>query len=535
MHHSRSIPLVLFLLSVGIILIILHIVLKSDEAVPAGDSVWQITLSATVKQGKDKSDLHMAIPQDSANIHIASVTFEHPNFNLKRVTQKKRNQREIIATPTKAGEITFSAEYKVHVSNAKRWQDAFNKPVNLSPESLLQYLSTPSGLSMEDVEISGILKDLHDVSDNSESLTRNIFTYVNQEIISDSSSVFESSEKILESRRANAVGKARLMVLLSRISNIPARIVTGVIVKEMLDMHEHYWVEVYLNKRWVSFDPTIGLEKDLPPNYLKLTVDSDLIAFLDDGTPVEVTIDSIQVPTPAGLLGTGDRKVFDILDLSRLSLSTQFMLATLLLLPIGALITSFFRQMIGILTYGTFTPSLLAMATIHAEWLTVIVVVLIVIAVGFGSRTALPEKMARVPRLSIILTIVAIGMVFSISIMDYYQLNPNPAVILLPIIVLTGMVDRFYATTDESGILAALYRLVWTFIVTAFCFIVFIIEPIQQLVLSYPEIHFFTIALILLISIYKGKKLCSLPYCQWLRGPLPRSDLKKNAKEISTD
>ena len=68
----------------------------------------------------------------------------------------------------------------------------------------------------------------------------------------------------------------------------------------------------------------------------------------------------------------------------------------------------------------------------------------------------MPEKMTRVPRLSIILTIVAVGMVFSISIMDYYKLNPNPAVILLPIIVLTNLVDRFYKTTDEGGIIAAL-------------------------------------------------------------------------------
>ena len=131
----------------------------------------------------------------------------------------------------------------------------------------------------------------------------------------------------------------------------------------------------------------------------------------------------------------------------------------------------------------------------------------------------MPSHMTRRPRLSIILTIVAIGMGFSVSIMEYFQLNPNPSIILLPIIILTNLVDRFYSTTDEHGFAASIYRLIWTFIVTAICFSVFIIEPLKHLVLNYPEIHFFTLAFILLISAYKGKKLSSLRYGKWLREP----------------
>lgn len=519
MNNNKSISLVLPLVILGIIILVLRIALKSDEAVPAGDTVWQISISATIKQEKNRSDLHMAIPLDSANIRINNMGLEHPDFTLKRIIQKRKNQREIVAAQTTSGEATFTAEYKTHVSETRRWQDTFGKAAVLKPESRLNYLSISSDIDLDDKVLAGLLKKLQSESTNQQSLVENIFELVHQKIISDSSTEYESEENTLKLRRANTLGKAKLMLLLCRASNIPARLVTGIIVREMLDLDEHFWIEVYLDKRWVAYDPTIGFEKDLPPNYLRLNVDSDQVAYLADGTPINVTIDSIQLPTPAGLLGTGEKKLFDILDLKRLPISTQFLLSTLLLLPIGALITSVFRQIIGISTYGTFTPSLLAMAIIHSEWFTVIIVILIVIAVGFGSRSVMPEKMSRVPRLSIILTIVAIGMVFSISIMEYFQLNPNPAAVLLPIIVLTNMVDRFYATTDENGIVSAIYRLIWTFIVTAICFSVFVIELLQQLVLGYPEIHFITLAVILLLSDYKGKKLSSLPYWSWLREP----------------
>ena len=58
-----------------------------------------------------------------------------------------------------------------------------------------------------------------------------------------------------------------------------------------------------------------------------------------------------------------------IVDLTRMSTGMQELLAVLLLLPIGALITVFFRNLIGVNTFGTFSPCLYALSFVYADWL----------------------------------------------------------------------------------------------------------------------------------------------------------------------
>lgn len=215
------------------------------------------------------------------------------------------------------------------------------------------------------------------------------------------------------------------------------------------------------------------------------------------------------------------KRFVDMFDLARLPVTTQFLLSTLLLLPLGALVTVFFRNIIGVQTYGTFTSSLLALSMVYADWITVTVVVSLVTIVGIGGRSLLPKKISRVPRLSVVLTIVAIAMVFSVSLMDYYDLNPSPSVVLLPIIVMTGLVDRVYAISDEKGLAVAIYRLVWTCLVAVVCFMVFNIEVLRLSLVSYPETHFFTVSLILLFNTNKWKMLTDLDVFKWFREPKP--------------
>ena len=56
----------------------------------------------------------------------------------------------------------------------------------------------------------------------------------------------------------------------------------------------------------------------------------------------------------------------EILDLTRLSLDTRILLAALMLLPFGALLTALFNEVIGIRAYGVFTPTLLTILVLLA-------------------------------------------------------------------------------------------------------------------------------------------------------------------------
>ena len=207
----------------------------------------------------------------------------------------------------------------------------------------------------------------------------------------------------------------------------------------------------------------------------------------------------------------------------------------LLLLPFGVLITTIFRNLLGVRSYGTFTPTLRALAAVYADWVAAVVLLVIVIALAFTGRTAMPDKLSRIPRLAIMFTFVALSMTLGISLMDYFNLAANEHMVLLPIVILTSLIDRFYSTVDEDGIKLAIRRLIWTVVIGLFCYPALTMESIGGVLLAYPETHFITIAVILLISTYKGKQLSDFPLFSWIKEPVKKEKkTKTKSKEEST-
>ena len=80
----------------------------------------------------------------------------------------------------------------------------------------------------------------------------------------------------------------------------------------------------------------------------------------------------------------------------------------------------------------------------------------------------------------------------------------------LPLVILTMIVERFFITTQEDGTLVALQHLGGTLLVGACCFGVLRWEAIGRWVLAYPEVHFGTAAVLVLLGRYTGYQLLEL-------------------------
>ena len=175
-------------------------------------------------------------------------------------------------------------------------------------------------------------------------------------------------------------------------------------------------------------------------------------------------------------------------------------------------VTAFLRHVLGFDPYGTFTAPLLALAMVYAEMVITLVVASIVIFLALIGRSILPKTLPRSPRLSLIFTFVALAMVFSASIMDYFSIDQGGKIILLPTIILVAVVDRFYSYMDETSTHAALIRLAVTIGIALLCIPVLENRALGIFILTYPEFHLITAALVLMFSSYKGKKLTDHPY-----------------------
>jgi hypothetical protein len=186
-------------------------------------------------------------------------------------------------------------------------------------------------------------------------------------------------------------------------------------------------------------------------------------------------------------------------------------LSILLLLPLGALITAVFRNLIGIETFGTFTPALLALSFVYSDWRTGLVLLVVILGIGVAGRSLIEQlKLLMVPRLGLILTFVVLATVLAVSVLDHLGLTPSARAVVFPMVILTMIIERLHIRIQEEGLRNSLRLLAATFVVAACCFALLLWERLGRAVLTFPEGLLFVAAALVFIGRYSGYRLVEL-------------------------
>ena len=146
-------------------------------------------------------------------------------------------------------------------------------------------------------------------------------------------------------------------------------------------------------------------------------------------------------------------------------------------------------------------------------------VLVIVLLLGVVGRAVIPSELTRVARLAVVLTLVALGIGASASVMEYFEVDFGGQLVLLPIVILASLVDRFYTVFDEKGLHTAVVRLAWTLVLTALCIPIVQYEALGHTMVRYPELHLVTLAAILALNLHGRRRLSQLPGLAWLNWP----------------
>ena len=176
--------------------------------------------------------------------------------------------------------------------------------------------------------------------------------------------------------------------------------------------------------------------------------------------------------------------------------------------------------------------SLLALAAVFVDWMSAAITFSLVTLLGVVGRALLPDiGMSRVARLSIVFTLVAFLMALVVSMLSYYHPSLDTGIVLLPIVILTTLVDRVYTVTDEKGPRVALIRLGWTVLAAVLSVFVLMQEALGEWIVMYPEIHAITIAAIIILGRYNGPVIINQPGLKWLKEPVGKKTKKKGTEE----
>jgi 7 transmembrane helices usually fused to an inactive transglutaminase/Transglutaminase-like superfamily len=509
-RHREAILVALIMVFVGSVCMGLRIKYAYVPASGRGEAVWRLTYDISFPASKE-GRIYIAIPDNTPQRWILRESFSHQGIWMDVLRSRRTLEREAVIVPVVGyKQARFAAEFEVHFKPDAKLEPSAPK-TRLTAEETAHYLQNEGAIQLGSPLVADILNRLKSARSNKGKLLQDIFDHCSENILQGDENSPSDAAGTLQHGLGTALGQARAMVALCRSAKIPARLVTGFPLDSRAEARPHYWVEAFSKNVWRPYDVENGYSGTVPITFLPIRRDGIRIVRASGPVEYQAKYSIRRVPPHPTLTGLPVGRFWSIADLIRLPLGMQEVLSLLLLLPLGALVTAVFRNIIGIRTFGTFTPCLIALGFVRADWRTGAIVFFVVLGVGIFARLLLTKlQLLLVARLGIIVTLVVLCMVSAVSIMDYFGLTPSASAVLLPVVILTMMIERFNITAEEDGHPEALKVFAGTLVVAISCFFVLRIEGLGRLVLTFPEMLFIIAAALLLIGRYSGYRLTEL-------------------------
>jgi hypothetical protein len=181
------------------------------------------------------------------------------------------------------------------------------------------------------------------------------------------------------------------------------------------------------------------------------------------------------------------------------------------MIPLGALVVVFMRSLIGIPTFGTFMPILIALAFRETQLLWGIGLFCLIVGAGLLLRFYLNNlKLLLVARLAAVLTLVVMIMLAISLLSNELGLVQGFSIALFPIVIMTMVIERMSITWDETGPAEAFTQGFGSLAIAVLGFLVMNNIQLQYLIFVFPELLLIVLALCLIMGTYTGYRLNEL-------------------------
>ncbi|MBT8115936.1 MAG: UUP1 family membrane protein, partial [Arenicella sp.] len=317
------------------------------------------------------------------------------------------------------------------------------------------------------------------------------------------------------SQRDNPLKTAQVAKTLLAGARIPTRIAHGIELRgEPRSASIQAWLEVYNGDRWLYFDPLTANQFAAGDLLTWYYGDSALVS-VTNARRVETDfyiqrniVDSMAVAERrASALGSHAMEF----SLFNLPVRTQAVYAVLLLIPLGGIVMVLMRNIIGVPTFGMFTPILIALAFRETRLLYGLILFSLVVALGLAVRFYLEKlHLLLAPRLAAVLTVVVILMLM-ISILSHrLDLETGLSIALFPMVILTMVIERMSIVWEERGPATAVKEGVGSLLVAMVAYFVMSIDQLEHLLFVFPELLLVLLGICLLLGQYTGYRLTEL-------------------------
>ena len=311
------------------------------------------------------------------------------------------------------------------------------------------------------------------------------------------------------------IQRAEVARMLLAGARIPARVLQALpLTSDTRQVAMMPWLAVHNGTQWLYFDPASG-EQSLPRDLFIWSWDSARVMSVSGGTGERIEfwvtrqLENALSVAKRRATSHGSRIVdFSLLDLP---LQTQSVYSILIMIPIGALLVVLMRNIVGVRTFGTFLPVLVALAFRESQLISGIILFSLLVAVGLGVRFYLERlHLLLVPRLAAVLIVVVL-MMAAVSVLSYrLGLEIGLSVALFPMGILTMVIERMSVVWEERGPGDAIKEGLGSLLVAALVYGVMNIDLIRHITFVFPEVLLIVLGVVLLLGRYTGYRLTDL-------------------------
>lgn len=184
-------------------------------------------------------------------------------------------------------------------------------------------------------------------------------------------------------------------------------------------------------------------------------------------------------------------------------------LTIILLVPVVATVITFFHQVIGIRSFGIYTPLVVTFAFLTTGPLLGFSIFLIVILAGTLTRIAIQKlQLLYLPRMAIVISTVAIVTLLILSGVDQLGLaNRLTIVSALPIIMIISLLEQFTSTQISKSTRKAILGSTGTLIIAFTAFFIASWPWLQNLLLRQPAWLLLTLVINVFLGNWSGLRL----------------------------
>jgi len=322
----------------------------------------------------------------------------------------------------------------------------------------------------------------------------------------------DENVRLFLSEVGSSLELAQLAQRLLAGARIPSLLVHGIqLAADAQNAPFRAMLAVYDGDEWLLFDPATG-HPGRPDNYLVWYRGEEALADVSGARLEDVQVSVKRRVESALDVATQRSELKDSLirrvSLLELPVQTQSVYEVLLLVPFGILVIVFLRNFVGLTSFGTFAPVLIALAFRETELLKGILLFIMIVSLGLLFRFYLERlRLLLVPRLAAVVTIVVLLMTTISIISNQIGVETGLSVSLFPMVIISMVIERMSIVWEERGGARAIREGLGSLAIAALAYLVMSLDVLAYWVTVFPEVNLIVLGLIIALGRYTGFRL----------------------------